>query len=461
MRVTGSRIRCVCSGRWALAMVAFCLVLGACGAAGASSAPLHGWTDITPPDSGQRAQYAVSPDTPGLILATIGGSAQESVAPPPPARLWRSRDGGASWQSLDSLSVRSGTSLAMPPGGKGLVFAQDPLEFAISVSEDAGTTWRTLPSDPPPNALIGAEWTWLAGAVVVGGRLYAGGAAPGFGGMPAGTSRFSVSDDHGVTWRAVEASADPAGAGAVTQAIAPLNAAGSAWLRLVVVGGYGPSTHFAVERSADGGVSWRLLSTTLPSEGWFRSAAFSADPTHPGHICATLTTYDDSTGATPTAGGAFHGGAAIVTGPPAPEPQDVALLASDDGGMTWRGGEVSALRRVYGGVVPAGVRMSADASCYLATSQSGGFSGAQPDAEATLWRLAPGAQAATALFTMTGRSMLSLFLAPGASGASERVIALTRISGPGDGQQISCGQGCLSYRDGGIYRLVWEPLQAA
>jgi len=54
-----------------------------------------------------------------------------------------------------------------------------------------------------------------------------------------------------------------------------------------------------------------------------------------------------------------------------------------------------------------------------------------------------------------------LFLAPDASGAPERLIALTRISGPGDGEPISCGQGCETYRDAGIYRLIWEPLPPA
>jgi hypothetical protein len=64
----------------------------------------------------------------------------------------------------------------------------------------------------------------------------------------------------------------------------------------------------------------------------------------------------------------------------------------------------------------------------------------------------------SSVFTMTDRVLRMLFLAPGSSGQSERLIALTRISGPGDGEAISCGQGCETYRDGGFYRLIWEPL---
>jgi hypothetical protein len=52
----------------------------------------------------------------------------------------------------------------------------------------------------------------------------------------------------------------------------------------------------------------------------------------------------------------------------------------------------------------------------------------------------------------------ALALAPGGSGSAERVIALTRISGPGDGDAESCGPGCTTLHDGGAYRLIWQPL---
>lgn len=456
---------------WALIVgalcLALCLALAACGGQGAKSAPPSGWTDITPPDSRQLARYVVSPDTPGLMLASIGGYTSVSAAPPLPAQLWRSRDGGASWQSLDNLHPPSGFGLLMPLGGHGLVFAQDPLKGALSMSDDAGTTWRTIYTTNPNAHGPVDEWTWLSGAVAIGGRLYAGGVAPGWGGMSAGTSRFAVSDDHGLTWRVIEASADPAGPNTITQAIAPLDATGATWLRLISDGS-GPSTHAAVERSSDGGVTWRVLSPSLPAAVGLMQARFSTDTAHPGRVCAALTTWDITTDsaanptATPTTS-AFRGGAALAAAPapPAPMPKDIALLVSDDGGATWRGGVVLALRRYYGGVVAPGAWMAADGSCAVATSQVGDMFSPKTSEKTTLWRLSAGATTVTAMLTMTDRGVLNVFHAPGGSGASERLIMLTRIPGPHDGQEISCGQGCTTYRDDGAYRLIWEPLPPA
>ncbi|HEX8995572.1 MAG TPA: sialidase family protein [Ktedonobacterales bacterium] len=458
---------------WALITSALCLALTACGAAGANSAPAKGWTDITPPDSRQVTAYAVSPDIPGLLLAEIGGRSAVSAAPPLPAQLWRSRDGGATWQTLDNLHPPASFGLLMPPGGHGMIFAQDPLQNMIYASDDAGTTWRTL-RDTDPNAYGPVqEWTWLAGAVAIGGRLYAGGVAAGWGGQTVATDRFSVSDDLGGTWRPLEASIDPAGPQAITQAIAPLDAAGASWLRLVATG-EGPSGGATVERSADGGVTWRIISTALSSGKQLMQARLATNTARPGKVCATLTTWGatmtpvetpaSSPASSPTAN-AFHGGAALAAplapNPPAPEPKDISLLASDDGGATWRGGEIVALHGLYGGIVNPGVQMSADGACYVATAEARGLLTPQVDEKTILWRLATGATAATQVWTITDRGVLSFFLAPGDAGKPERMIALTRISGAGDGETISCGQDCTTLRDGGVYRLVWQPLPAA
>ena len=439
------------------------LALAACGAAGVGSGggstpPPTGWTDITPPDTGQITHYAISPDIPGLILAVIGGHTQASADPPATARLWRSTDGGASWELLDSLSVRTSVALDMPAGGHGLVFAVDQLANNVFVSANAGTTWRSLPTSMQPGA---SPQGWPFSAVVVAGRLYAGGITAGFGGMPTGTSRFVVSDDHGQTWRTVEASADPAGANMTTDAIAPLDTRGSAWLRLVS-NGYGYATQYAVERSDDGGVSWRILSRSLPLSGNVVDGSLAVSAAHPGRVCAALTTWDNTPTTetplpTPNAAALTAQAGQLPISYPPPRPLDVWLLASDDSGQTWHGARVLALRRYFGGVVGPGVSMSADGACSLATSQAGGPFG-QSSALANLWRLAPGATQPTALWTMTDRSLLNLFLAPGSAGGGERIIALTRIAGPHDGQTISCGPGCQTMRDDGSYRLIWQPL---
>lgn len=423
-------------------------------------------TDITPPDTGQVVQYAASPDVPRLLLATIGGYSRVSADPPPVAQLWRSTDGGASWRSVDSLSILAGAEVAMPPGGHGLAFVYDPLGQgpAISVSADAGASWRSLPTNSTNDDTVAQEWTWLSSAVAIGSRLYTGGVAPGWGGLQSGAKGFSVSNDSGFTWRSIEMSADPAGEGMITQAITPLDATGSAWLRLSAQGsilspmGSGLPSRLAIERSNDGGMSWRVLAQTPRVAGELWSARLSTDPVQPGKVCVAVTTNTLSS----SGGGALKGRATLaVVGPPAPTPLDVSLFVSGDSGASWSGGVVARLHGVYGGPVPPGVRIGADGSCYLAIAQVGNVIGAPTDIKGALWRLDPGVSTATPVFTMTDRELRMLTLAPGASGESQRLIALTRNSGPGDGQSISCGQNCQTYRDGGIYRLIWEPLPSA
>lgn len=447
---------------WLSVACAICLSLAACDLpyGGMNSAPPPGWTDITPPDTRQDAVYAVSPDIPGLIIAIIGGYSQTSAGAPPIAQLWRTTNGGANWRPLDNLSVRAGTQLVMPPGGHGLVFADDPLGNNIFVSKDSGASWRTLPAMSTSDTAENDEWAWLSGAVAIGSHLYAGGVAPGWSGLESGATGFSISDNDGFTWRPLETTPDSAGSGMITQAIAPLDASGATWLRLVARGGtLSPmgsdlTPRIAIERSTDGGVTWTALAQQPHIAGYLIGAQLSADPTHPGHVCASLTSNALST---PT-GSASRGGAAIlVHGSPPPRPLDISLFATSDRGASWRGDVTVKLRKVYGWAVAPGVRMSADGSCYLAIFQVDSIEGPPTGAKGTLWRLTPDASAAATVFTFFDRQLRGLFLAPGSSGAPERFIALTRISGPGDGETISCGQGCYTYRDAGIYRLIWEP----
>lgn len=446
-------------GRLALVMGALGLLLAGCGHTfpGANTAPPSGWTDITPPDSGQSAQYAVSPDIPGLIVALIGGRAQASADPPPDARLWRSQDGGATWQSLDSLTPRSGSYLFMPSGGHGLVISLDTLETSVSVSRDEGSTWRTKPLNLPNNEPGMEEVNLLYGAVSVGGRLYSGGGG-----------HLSASDDGGLTWRTNETGPDPLNASMGTAAIAPLDASGSSWLRLASQSN-GAVAQSAIERSDDGGATWRVVTQQLPvASGPVFSAQFAASAAHRGRVCLAMTVEDSNpnVAAAPTVTPASTAPPQPTVSPgkrgdvsyPPPQEKDVALLASDDGGQTWHGGVVEALRRRYGDIVQPDVGMSADGSCYLATSQASNPFGVGAYTLATLWRLAPGATQPQAQWAMAGRGLLYLALAPGGPGSTERIIALTRIAGPGDGDAESCGPGCMTLHDGGGYRLIWQPL---
>ncbi len=435
------------------------IALAACGTMGDSSVPTPppGWTDITPPQTGQAVEYVVSPDTPGLMFATVGGHAQASMDPPPSARLWRSRDGGATWQSLDGVTVHSGTQLVMPLGGHGLVFVWDSVTDVISASADAGETWRSIPGSETTVIPYEREWPWITKSVMVGGRLYTGGFTTGDDASVSGTTRFSVSDDHGRTWRPIEVSVDPAG---ITLAIAPLDSHGVHWLRLVA-----PNADFSasatLEQSTDGGKTWAALPSAPASvspQTPLMSVYLSTNASHMGKVCMALTTAHYSSSGDSSA---FRGGAAAMIGPPAPIPQDVSLLASDDGGRTWRGGIALKVRHEYGGMTSDGVRMSGDGSCYLTTTETRGFfPSGHEDGKTILWRLPPGATTVTSALTMTTPQLENLALAPAAAGGAERLIALARTSGPGDGEQISCGQGCTTIYDGGIYRLIAEPAPA-
>ncbi|HZC04848.1 MAG TPA: sialidase family protein, partial [Ktedonobacterales bacterium] len=328
-----------------------------------------------------------------------------------------------------------------------------------------GTTWRRLPLVTTPYSTMTDEWNWLSGAVVLNGRLYAGGVAAGFGGLASGSARFSVSSDHGFTWHVIEAGVVPAAPSSTIQAITPLDAHGSMWLRLVVQG-TGQTVRAAFERSSDGGVTWSVVSRDLPVGGdRLLSAQLATDATHSGRVCASLTMLDGANVTTPPTatpfstsaptGAASQSGSAAISMPP-PEPKDVSLLASDDDGATWHGGVVAALRRGFGGAIPSGVGMSPNGACYLATSQTANFIQPASGAVASFWRLAPGETQPTSEWSITSRSLLSVSLQPDGNGAA-RVIALSRISGPGDGQKVSCGAGCYTARDGGVYRLIWQP----
>jgi hypothetical protein len=120
-----------------------------------------GWTDVTPPTHQYVANYAFSPDVPGLIVACIGDRAADvagaTVTPGTgnqavgPAKLWRTRDGGAHWQALGLSGLRSGSTASLPrggDGGNGTIFTTiqggSYGTGTLVVSHDAGDTWRPV-----------------------------------------------------------------------------------------------------------------------------------------------------------------------------------------------------------------------------------------------------------------------------------------------------------------------------
>jgi photosystem II stability/assembly factor-like uncharacterized protein len=175
--------------------------------------------------------------------------------------LWRSPDGGATWQPADAgLSVRHVRSLALYPGLAGdaglLLAGTEPA--AIFASHDAGVTWTesadvarlrdarawSLPYSPAAGCVRGFASTTgsptLYAAVEVGGVLR--------------------SDDAGATWQLLDGGVHPDVHAVAQPPDAP---------DLVYAATGGGSF-----RSQDGGQSWDLI-----GEGYVR--AVWIDPDHP------------------------------------------------------------------------------------------------------------------------------------------------------------------------------------
>lgn len=244
------------SAGWVIVVV---LLLGAlAGLAGctfpfgqnASSPDTAGWTDVTPPTSQYVAHYTVSPDVPGLILGCIGdrmgdvpGATVTPAArnePAGPARLWRTRDGGLHWQALNLTGLQSGCEVTLPSGGKGTVFAMVQGGSygygALVVSHDAGDTWRTVDTSSLPNG-AGEAFQLTSRGVFDRGMLYS------FGRIPPATASlppvvasyaFSVSANDGGVWNYVERTYDPQLIGYGAESITRDYRTPGAWFRLLV-----------------------------------------------------------------------------------------------------------------------------------------------------------------------------------------------------------------------------------
>lgn len=448
-----------------LALVALAAVVGlllaGCGltgngaSGGASGSPPAGWHDVTPPASGTLVSYAVSPDVPGLIVACIGSFGHVSAAPPGPATLWRTRDGGATWHQLDASGLLAGCRVTFPAGGHGLLFALNDFGAApfIRVSPDAGDSWRTLSlASTGEDGGIQAEWDQLVASVMRDGLLYAPGVATGAGDNGASMSLFSVSADDGQTWKAVEAAPDPLlRQGYTVQAIAADYRQPGAWFRLIAPSygaGSGPAT---LEHSGDGGATWTPTSTVGPVGSYYGQgrATLVTTPAQPGRLCAGMNPDTDiaqpDTSPSPDAGLAApaHGG--VLAGPPYLPPRAVALYGSDDGGQHWRGSVVVGHDRVNGRSVSPGVAVDAHGGCYLAGTSSPRGGQGEDQFTATVWRLVPGATTPEVVVALARVGMETFAVAPGgAGGLSERLVAEVLTISHSDTRSESCGTGCVS-----------------
>lgn len=456
-RGSASAIRLL--GLVALAVLAIC---GAACAPASNSAPSGkptyqvpaGWRDVTPPTANKTVSYAISPDVHGLIVACISDNDINDISEP--SSLWRTRDSGAHWQRLHTGNLTNGCQLALPAGGRGTIIAynqgDDPAREFIEVSHDEGQTWKVVQQaqDLYQGQNIALAFGFMAHGIYRDGRLYVASQAdkqyqyqPGFS-MPA----FSVSDNDGQSWAALEAAPDPL----VQQhynalGIAADYRAAGAWLRLLGPTASGSVAGQAVlEHSADGGRTWMVLGPVGPRGGYteVNTAQLLTTPAQPARLCAAFDAIAFSTGAAARAALA----AQAPSGPPPPIPQDMALDASNDSGQTWTGATVAQHRRDYGSLAEPGISMDSQGDCFIADNISQ-FGDPSQDA-ATIWRLAPGAGASPqAVQTFNGQVVEFFSANPGASGQPSRLFAVTRMYT----QQPPCDPFCRIIS--GVPHLIW------
>ena len=450
------------------ALTIACLLSAACGASSAHDSLPTGWHDITP-SSQTLATYAISPDVPGLIFACIGAPSHVSADPPGPAVLWRTRDGGASWQQLNRDGYVGGCQVAMPAGGHGLVFALNMLgNEMLQVSANGGDSWRTLTLHySEAYGGIQAEFALLAGAVYRDGALYAAGVATGQNDNGASMSTFSASNDDGLTWRAIEAVRDPLlKQGYIVQAIAADYRAPGAWFRLMAPSYGGGNAPVTLEHSINGGVTWTVVDTFGPNGIYYDRgrATLATSPTAPGRLCVGLEP-DMITAQpqlTPSPGTSttsmYHEVYSVIRmGPPYMPPRAVALMGSDDGGLHWSGATVANHTSDYGGMVPPGVAMGAHGTCYLAGTVSHFASSDKNQYAATIWRLVPNASAPEVVAALSQVGMNTLAVVPGSGAHDERLIADLLTISHTDTRTEPCGPGCTAYQYPGpdTPHLVW------
>jgi photosystem II stability/assembly factor-like uncharacterized protein len=259
------------------------------------------WTPIWPDSNVQTmGAFAQAPD--GTLWAGTG------EANPPGGGLtyfgdgiYRSTDGGASWQDTGLRDSASIGRIAVDPTHSNIVFAAAAGHVARSVSQrglyrttDAGQTWKLVLA--PPNATTGA--IDVAIDPVNPQRVFAAlwdhkrnNGARTYGGIGSGLFR---SDDGGDTWTRLENITGPlpsydqtqtglkadASLGRIGVAIAPSN-----HNRVYVVSGspYGPDKGFFV--SDDGGDSFRAGGRAYAASGyqwWF--GRIWVDPANQDHI---------------------------------------------------------------------------------------------------------------------------------------------------------------------------------
>lgn len=420
MRLAPGRLGCArrsgaLSGRlrYAALLVLWSVIAG-CGSAPVGYQPPQGWQAIPLPTTQLSAQYAISPDVPGLIVGCIGDKLGG------PANLWSTSDGGAHWRQFPFAGLLGGCDLAAPAGGQGTIFllnilGADAEQQALKVSHDAGRTWHTVATNfdfesaanPDGYGILQQLFDLISAGVYRGGRLYTisqlDTTDANFSTVPA----FSVSDDDGRTWTKLESGTDPLVAQHyMALGIAPDYRSPDAWFRLLGPDVRGQPAPATLEHSNDDGRTWTVIGPVGPG-GTFGMAGMvtlATTPAQPSRLCAGIVAVVAEQNTSAQAAPPFTPAAAF--GPPYTPPRYIALAGSDDGGLTWN--SASIVQQSHTDNLVSGVFVNSAGTCFLAENYTD-FGDSDPDV-ASIWQLAPGASAQPERLWQVQHQMFTAFV---------------------------------------------------
>jgi len=228
------------------------------------------WTRGSVPDAGPRDFRDVEAFSEQSALLMAIGS---------PGEIWRTDNGGASWQCTwsDPRAEVFLDGMAFWDDRIGLAFG-DPVEGAFQVlrTTDGGITWTPVPPDALPAPREGE-----AGFAASGSSLAVGSAGRAWIATGGSAARVLVTRDFGATWSASETPlvAGRAGSGGFSLAVLPEGG-------LALVGGDYERPKDAVVAAAwsdDHGRTWRASADSDPT---YRSAVVALPEPHLGTLLA-------------------------------------------------------------------------------------------------------------------------------------------------------------------------------
>jgi photosystem II stability/assembly factor-like uncharacterized protein len=163
-------------------------------------------------DGGRSWQDVSPPGADGLMFRDVEARGKReavvlAIGPGEASRIYRTTDGGASWDTafLNDDPAAFYDCMAFYPGGRRGLAMSDPVDgkFRILATRDAGRSWTVLPAEGMPEAPTEFGFAASGDCLVTAGHS----AYLGSGG---GASRVFRSDDFGRTWTASD-STIPAG----------------------------------------------------------------------------------------------------------------------------------------------------------------------------------------------------------------------------------------------------------